>query len=140
MKEHQVTLALVGLLIAIIISIIALSWPSIVTGSRLDSALLQVQQIENPAPRTELSIRDGWDRPIIFRFFREPKRLAYRVISKGSDGVEGTEDDNSREMVDHNYSRIVGEWTAGKAKEFIKGAKEGISKKSKFDEPEAEKK
>lgn len=130
----------IGLIVALLIFLIAREIPFIQTNSRLDEAINQVVRMDNPPPVVEMDVKDAWGSSLIFRFSRDTKQLTYTVISKGPDGIEGTEDDLRRERIDHNIARSIGEWTASKAKEFLKGAKDGISKKSKYDPPDEEEK
>lgn len=104
------------------------------TDATIRGALEKVKTLDNPPAYMELEEKDAWNQPLIFRFDKSTARLTYKVISKGPDGKEGTEDDRSGAFVDYNVSRIIGSWTAEKAREFLKGVKEGLEKKSKFDE------
>lgn len=126
---------LCGLMIAI-----ALYAPYWKTDGALEDALRQVIAIDSPPAEMELDAKDSWGHPIVFRFSRDAHKLIYTVISKGPDGILDTADDRKKVYVDYNVSRMIGSWTAEKAKEFLKGVKEGIDKKSKYDAPEAEKK
>lgn len=123
-----------GLAIALAIFLATYSSPEDVTNEQIDKALIQVQALDNPPPVLELSNKDGWGHPLVFHFSHDTKTLTYTVLSKGKDGIEGTPDDISKSAIDHNISRMVGEWTAEKAKEFFKGVKDGATKKSKYEE------
>jgi hypothetical protein len=57
----------------------------------------------------------------------------YMVISAGLDGEFETDDDIGAVQTDYNKSRIAGKWLGSRAIEGIKGFKEGLKQKSKFD-------
>lgn len=119
----------------LILLLIAIFWvyPRIVTDSRLNEALDQVTKMDQPPLLMEMDVVDGWDRPIHFKLDKTPKKLTYIVRSNGADGEPNTEDDFEKTRVDLNVSRIIGEWAAPRAKEFLKGLKDGLSTKSKHE-------
>jgi hypothetical protein len=61
------------------------------------------------------------------------------VASAGQDGIFGNEDDIEKSAVDWNKSRVIGKWVGQKSKQAIKGFKEGVKEKSKFDVDEVAK-
>ena len=95
--------------------------------------LEKVRHMDSPPDKMELVEKDGWGRCLTFTFRHSAKALIYTVSSKGPDGIEGTDDDISRDYVDYNVARHAGQWTAEKAREFLNGVKDGLEKKSKYE-------
>lgn len=120
--------------VAAIMMLVSYYRPYSKTDEALHMALSQVVKLDSPPQSMELDIVDGWESRVLFKFKKEPKRLTYTVISRGPDKIEGTNDDITKESIDNNVSRIIGEWTADKAREFFKGVRDGLGKKSKYEE------
>lgn len=122
--------------IGLILLVFFVAWmiPYVQTNRAIEQVLEKVKKIDHPPDSMELVEVDGWGHPLIFRFKHDSSTLIYTVISKGPDGKLDTEDDIHNSYVDYNTSRMAGQWAASRVKEFLKGVKDGATKKSKFDE------
>ena len=100
------------------------------TDSRIDLAMSEALSRDVVPTRSELKILDGWGRPLILSCLKERTKTTITVLSTGPDGIEGTADDVIRTQVRHNTARELGEWLGSRTKEVIKGAKDGLVKKS----------
>lgn len=86
------------------------------------------------APQTEIIPKqDAWGHDLQYSVVADPTHINALVVSPGPDGRLNTTDDVQGSKQNLNKSRIVGEWTSTKAKEFFKGIWDGINKKSEFE-------
>ena len=134
-EDYRIIAMLLVIPLAVIIAAIG-SWldhPNSVTRERMRTALAEVSKMDSPPPEMDLDITDYWERPLKFKFTKSEKQLVYQVTSMGADGKIGTSDDIYLEHIDRNIARAVGAWSAEKAKEFLKGIREGVSHKSKYE-------
>ena len=106
------------------------------TKETIHNALAKLEKLDNPPERLTLGETDAWGNPLVFYYSAEKTALSYKVVSPGPDGKEGTADDISETYVDYNLSRMAGKWTAEKAREFVKGVKDGLKTESKYEKAE----
>jgi hypothetical protein len=80
-----------------------------------------------------LTQRDAWGNELHFSRLATKTYVQQTIVSAGKDGKFGTDDDIRGEDIDWNKSRIVGKWVGNKAKEFVKGLKDGEESQSRFE-------
>lgn len=83
------------------------------------------------------STLDYYKNICVYKYDVDEEVRVASVISLGKDGKLGTEDDLKIEKKDFNKSRLFGAYAAERGKEIAGGILEGLSRKSKFKEEDA---
>lgn len=78
--------------------------------------------------------QDYWSKPYRYQAFVTPAKAEVVLTSAGRDGVFDTEDDIVVVRTDYNKARLAGHYAGQRAKEFLKGFKQGIKEPSRFEE------
>lgn len=109
--------------------------PPIVNGSRLSTAATEAKVHDLEDGYIFDDKVDWWGNKIqITRVMNADKTaITYTAVSAGKDGIPGNGDDLSKFVIDFNKSKIIGKWVGEKSKQAVKGMKEGIKAKSKFE-------
>lgn len=133
-RGHVVFLAFVFALTLVVLFISSLL-PNIVTNHRLESAAIMAKSIEVEDGHVFNNILDWWGEPIKISCGPTDDGMAffYTAVSTGKDKTIGTIDDLKKTQIDLNKSKMLGHYVGKKAKEFVKGFKDGEKEKSKFD-------
>lgn len=108
--------------------------PNSVTKSRLEDAAM-IARGNNFSDGQAYDKTDWWGNPIVIKVIKasDGSAISYITISAGKDGKFDSDDDLRVSRVDINVSKQVGKFLGKTGKEVVKGVKEGIKEKSKFD-------
>ncbi len=135
MVSKRIYMLAVVILMGIAAMYVWTSWPYWVTTRRLNEQLRVCYKNRSEIPtEIELGVLDGWDRPLIYSRQVSPELIVHGIVSRGPDGVLGTDDDMVVIKTDLNKSKIIGKWTGDKAREALKGFLDGFHRDSEFEE------
>ena len=139
MKSDEKTLIL--FLVTIVLFAAYIIVPKMVTKNHLTQAVNIARSQDLQTGYCFSDIHDWWKTDICIKRELAPDGIAieYTAISAGKDKTFETDDDMSVIKIDLNKSKMIGKWAGKRAKEAVKGLREGIFTKSKFDDAKGKK-